>query len=142
MVTLTSLHDSHRLSALWSGISAFNRLFSMMVSMPEEECPRQKLADLFDVWSEIWDSPHGTRYQKLTSVLAFWRKYKATLGDGIWPQTFNSDNRILRDNLFGPNPKTCAKVQGQRRSKCKWPVPEFFDQLRRCRPLAQESSKL
>ena len=108
VVTLTSLHDS----ALWSGISAFNRLFSMMASMPEEECPRQKLADLLDVWSEIWDSPRSTRYQKLTSVLAFWRKYKATLGDGIWPQTLNSDNRILRDNLFGPNPRTCAKCKG------------------------------
>jgi hypothetical protein len=97
---------------LWSGLSAFNRLFSIMVQLPEADFPRSALVDFFGVWREMWDSPMGTRTQKMRAVLAFYDKYAGSLGRGAWLSTFDSDSRFLLTHLRGRNPPTCPCCAG------------------------------
>ena len=72
VVAHSSAHDH----PVWSGLSAFNKLFAMMAAMPEEEFSRAALSDMLSVWSTIWDSTNGTRQEKLDLVLAFFKNYR------------------------------------------------------------------
>ena len=97
---------------LWSGMSAFNRLFSIMVQLPEEDFPRSALVDFFGVWRELWDVPMGTRTQKMRAMLAFYEKHVGSLGRGGWVDTFDRDARFLLAHLRGRNPPVCPCCAG------------------------------
>ena len=98
--------------AVWSGLSAFNKLFAMMSAMPEEEFPRASLADLLAIWSSIWDSTNGTRQEKLDFVLAFWEEYAPCMGEGLWPDKFRTDSFMREELLHGRNPVSCRACGG------------------------------
>ena len=96
---------------LWSGMSVFFRLFSM-VSLPEEEFSRAAMADFLSVWTEVWDSPKGSRAQRLKFMSAFYTKHVGTLGQDLWMHKMDTDSR-LRDNFReGWNPAPCSTCNG------------------------------
>ena len=97
---------------VWSGMSAFFRLFQIMASLSEEEFSRQSMRDLLNVWSELWDSPNGTRAQKMEFAVAFYDKNIDTLGKGKWAAIFDSDARFLLEHLAGKNPSLCRCCGG------------------------------
>jgi hypothetical protein len=97
---------------VWSGLSAFNRLFSIMAGMSEEDFPRASLAELLTVWTEAWDSPMGSHEQKLLAVVAFYDKYVDDLGKGSWVKSFDSDSRFLLEHMRGDNPSPCKHCRG------------------------------
>jgi hypothetical protein len=99
-------------SQLWSGLSAFFRLFSIMAAMPEEDFPRESLSEFLTVWSEIWDSPMGTHAQKLSASVAFYDKHADSLGTGVWLARFDSDSRFLLEHMQGDNPAPCGQCSG------------------------------
>ena len=106
--TKTTLVDD----PVWSGMSAFFRLFSVMSALPEEDFPRACIADFMSVWSELWDSPRGTRGMKMNAMLAFYEKYVEDLGKGVWLTKLDSDSRFLYDHLEGTNPDLCRHCGG------------------------------
>ena len=97
---------------LWTGMSAFNRLFTIMMEMSEDDLPRSCLVDFFVVWRELWDSPLGTRTQKLKAMLAFFDKYADSLGQGAWGDKFDRDSRFIIEHLQGDNPVICPCCAG------------------------------
>ena len=105
---LTSSTDSR----LWSGMSAFFRLFSIMAALPEDDFSRDSMSELLTVWSEVWDSPMGTRAQKLAAAIAFYDKYADQLGSGVWLSKFDSDSRFLLEHMKGDNPGVCKHCSG------------------------------
>jgi hypothetical protein len=106
--TVTSNTDSQ----LWSGLSAFNHLFSIMAAMPEEDFSRASLSDLLTLWKEVWDSPLGTHQQKLKAVQTFYEDHVEDLGKGVWLKQFNTDSRFLLENFKGDNPPVCKHCLG------------------------------
>ena len=97
---------------LWTGLSAFFRLFKIMATMPEDDLPRAGLADFMTVWSNLWDSPRGSREMKLKTALAFYDKYAGDLGKLTWPTLFDTDSRLLLEHLEGANPGLCRSCNG------------------------------
>jgi hypothetical protein len=99
-------------SQLWSGLSAFNRLFSIMAALPEEDFPRASLSEIMTVWAEVWDSPMGSHTQKLQAYIAFYDKYVGLLGTGVWLSKLDSDTRFLLEHMKGDNPAICNHCLG------------------------------
>lgn len=97
---------------VFSGLSGFFRLFSIMASSSEEEFPRAKMADFFSVWTELWDSPRGSRAQKMKAAVTFYEKYAEELGRGTWRLKFDADSRFLLEALDGPSPGLCSGCGG------------------------------
>jgi hypothetical protein len=96
----------------WSGLSAYFRLFSIMVCMTENEFPRAKMADFFAFWTELWDSPRGSRTQKIKASVTFYEKYTDELGSGTWKNRFDTDSRFLLEALSGESPALCKECGG------------------------------
>ena len=96
----------------WSGLSAFFRLFTIMMRMPEEDFPRSKLVDFFDFWAELWDAPRGSRAQKIKATVTFYEKYAEELGTGTWKSRFDTDSRFLLEALHGESPDICRTCGG------------------------------
>jgi hypothetical protein len=119
--TDTKALPTDRDSQLWSGLSAFFRLFSIMAALPEEDFPRASLSEFMTVWSEIWDSPMGTHAQKLTASVAFYDKYASTLGTGAWLDKLDSDSRFLLEHMKGDNPGPCGQCSGSGESGSSGP---------------------
>jgi len=97
---------------VFSALSGFFRLFSVMASSSEEEFPRAKMADFFSVWTELWDSPRGSRAQKMKAAVTFYEKYAEELGRGTWRVKFDADSRFLLEALSGPSPGLCSGCGG------------------------------
>jgi len=97
---------------VFSGLSGFFRLFAIMASSSEEEFPRAKMADFFSVWTELWDSPRGSRAQTIKAAVTFYKKYVEELGRGTWRVKFDSDSRFLLEALDGPSPGLCSGCGG------------------------------
>jgi hypothetical protein len=108
-------------SKVWTGISAFNRLFSIMANSAEEDFPRKALAEFLDVWTNVWDSPMGSHAQKLDTVVAFYDKHAHILGQGLWVTTFSSDSLFLFERMVGEKPPMCSNCAGS--GEC---VPNAF----------------
>ena len=97
---------------LWNGLSALLKLSTIMVGMPDNDLPRPALMDFFGVWSTIWDSPMGSRAQKLHAFLTFYDKYAGDLGRGSWADSLSRDSMFLLENLQGRNPAICRCCAG------------------------------
>ena len=98
--------------AFWSAMSGFFRLFAIMATMPGEDVPRQALTDFLGVWSRIWDSSVGSHHQKIEAMERFYDENAATLGDGNWMKTLESDMPFWTESFRGSNLPTCAACSG------------------------------
>ena len=118
-ISVSAKAHEHKICEVFTGLSAYNRLLSIMVNASEDVFSRKALSEVITVWREIWDSRRGTPIGKLDAFTAFYRMHADTLGDGLWENKLNSDSRFLHDYLDGAAHADCSFGMGTHSAACQ-----------------------